>query len=173
VRVLPGDTVLTHGSGGVSTFAIQLAKALGARVFATTSSPEKVARLREIGADEVIDSSAIPAWDHKLRELTQGIGVDHVVETTGPVTLERSLRAVRFGPRHHRRHLRSRANRREQDLRVRRHYLALDRRQPIRAIEHHALRPIVDRVFGFDEAPAAYEHLSHKRHVGKVVIAGA
>src|SRR6202163_4918466 len=78
VRV--GETVLTQGSGGVSLFALQLAKALGARVIATTSSPENAARLRELGADEVIDYRASPEWGDQVRALTSGRGVDRVIE---------------------------------------------------------------------------------------------
>src|ERR1700693_1758031 len=78
--VRAGKTVLTQGAGGVSLFAVQLAKALGARVIATSSNPENAARLREMGVDEVIDTSALPEWGDKVRALTGGRGVDRVVE---------------------------------------------------------------------------------------------
>src|SRR6202165_1066377 len=82
--VRAGETVLTQGSGGVSLFAIQLARALGARVIATSSNPENAARLREMGVDEVIDTSALPEWGDKVRALTGGGGVDRVVGVGGP-----------------------------------------------------------------------------------------
>src|ERR1700681_2443609 len=95
VRV--GETVLTQGSGGVSLFAVQLAKALGARVIATTSSPKNAARLRELGADEVIDYRASPEWGDQVRALTGGRGVDRIVEIGGPGTLAQSTKAVAYG----------------------------------------------------------------------------
>src|ERR1700682_6553935 len=75
-----GDTVLTEGTGGVSLFAVQLAKAMGARVIATTSSPEKAQRLTELGADHVIDYRAVPKWGDQVRALTGGRGVARVAE---------------------------------------------------------------------------------------------
>src|SRR6202795_5232135 len=95
--VRAGETVLTQGAGGVSLFALQLAKALGARVIATTSSPENAARLRELGADEVIDYRASPEWGDQVRALTFGRGVDRVVEVGGPGTLAQSIKAVAYG----------------------------------------------------------------------------
>ena len=78
-----GETVLTLGAGGVSLFAIQFAKAGGARVIATTSSEEKAAALRALGADDVLDYQKAPDWVTRVRELTGGVGVDHVVEVMG------------------------------------------------------------------------------------------
>ncbi|HEY0554266.1 MAG TPA: NAD(P)-dependent alcohol dehydrogenase, partial [Thermoanaerobaculia bacterium] len=78
-----GDTVLVQGTGGVSLFALQLAKILGARVIATSSSDEKLARVREMGADETINYREVPAWGVRAKELTGGAGVDHVVEVGG------------------------------------------------------------------------------------------
>src|SRR6266404_2089850 len=95
--VSAGDTVLTQGTGGVSIFAIQLAKAMGARVIATTSNPEKADRLRGLGADHVIDYKANPAWGEEARALTLGRGVDRIVEVGGPGTLPQSVKAVAYG----------------------------------------------------------------------------
>jgi len=83
--VRAGETVLTQGTGGVSLFAVQLAKAFGARVIATTSSPEKALRLRELGADEVIDYRATPDWGDQVRALTGGRGVDRVLRSAAPI----------------------------------------------------------------------------------------
>src|SRR5262249_36852749 len=82
--VIAGDTVLTQGSGGVSLFALQFARLLGARVIATTSTPEKAERLKALGASDVINYAETPDWDVKARELTDGRGVDCVVEIGGP-----------------------------------------------------------------------------------------
>jgi NADPH:quinone reductase-like Zn-dependent oxidoreductase len=85
--------VLTQGSGGVSVFALQFARLLGARVIATTSTAEKAERLKALGASEVINYSQTPDWDEKTRELTDGRSVDSVVEIGGPGTIAMSLKA--------------------------------------------------------------------------------
>src|SRR6267143_5749218 len=90
-RITAGDTVLTQGSGGVSVFALQLARVLGARVIATTSTAEKAERLKALGASEVINYTETPDWDEKARELTDGRGVECVVEIGGPGTIRRKL----------------------------------------------------------------------------------
>ena len=82
-----GDTVLTQGSGGVSVFTLQFARLLGARVIATTSTADKAERLRTLGASDVINYKETPDWDEKARELTDGRGVDCVVEIGGPGTV--------------------------------------------------------------------------------------
>jgi NADPH:quinone reductase-like Zn-dependent oxidoreductase len=96
-RVTAGDTVLTQGSGGVSVFALQLARLLGARVIATTSTAEKAERLKALGASEVINYTQTPDWNEKTRELTAGRGVDCVVEIGGPGTIAMSLKALAVG----------------------------------------------------------------------------
>jgi NADPH:quinone reductase-like Zn-dependent oxidoreductase len=96
-RVTAGDTGLTQGSGGVSAFALQFARVLGARVIATTSTTEKAERLRALGASEVINYAETPDWDEKARELTDGRGVDCVVEIGGPATIAKSLKALAVG----------------------------------------------------------------------------
>jgi NADPH:quinone reductase-like Zn-dependent oxidoreductase len=91
----PGQTVLTQGTGGVSIFAVQFAKAAGARVIATTSSAEKAEMLKKLGADHVINYKETPNWGEKAKELTSdGHGVEHVVEVGGPTTLAQSLNAI-------------------------------------------------------------------------------
>jgi len=96
-QVKPGDTVLTLGTGGVSLFELQFAKAAGARVIATSSSEEKLEKLERLGADAVINYKAAPDWGRKAKELTDGRGVDHVIEVGGPGTLARSIAACRTG----------------------------------------------------------------------------
>lgn len=96
-RIRPGDWVLTQGTGGVSIFALQFAKAMGARVISTTSSDAKAERLRELGADQVINYRDIPDWGKAAKSLTGGAGVDLVVEVGGAGTLNQSLRALQIG----------------------------------------------------------------------------
>jgi NADPH:quinone reductase-like Zn-dependent oxidoreductase len=95
--VRPGDSVLIQGTGGVSLFALQFAKAAGARVIITSSSDEKLRRAQAAGADLAVNYSRTPNWGAEVRRLTDGRGVDHVVEVGGAGTLEQSVEAVRFG----------------------------------------------------------------------------
>ncbi len=95
-QVSVGDWVLTQGTGGVSLFAVQLAKAVGARVIATTSSSEKAGILRKLGADHVINYRETPDWGAVAKSLTGGVGVDHVIEVAGPATLKQSVESVRI-----------------------------------------------------------------------------
>ena len=175
----PGDTVLIQGTGGVSIFALQFAKLFGARVIATTSSEAKAAKLKALGADEVIDYVADQAWDETVLRLTGGVGVDRVVEVGGPGTLERSLRAVRIGGRVSAIGFVGGLEGSLSPFPMMARAASLDavwagsRRDfesMMRAIAHHRLRPVIDRVFEFDAAHEAYRHLRGRRHVGKVVI---
>jgi NADPH:quinone reductase-like Zn-dependent oxidoreductase len=96
-KVKPGDTVLVQGSGGVSVFALQFAKAAGCQVIATSSSDEKLERLGQLGADELINYKQTPEWGRAAQELTGGRGVDVVVEVGGSGTVPQSVRAIAFG----------------------------------------------------------------------------
>ncbi|MCO5986457.1 NAD(P)-dependent alcohol dehydrogenase [Actinoallomurus spadix] len=177
---LPGDTVLTLGSGGVSLFVLQFAKLAGARVIVTTSSAAKAERLRALGADEVIDYRRNPAWSEEVRSLTGGRGADRVVDPAGP--LEQSLKSVAVrgevafvGYR-----LSGAAGARPVDpgtlftagavLRPvatgsRAHFLELNR-----AVAAHRLRPVIDRVFPFDQVPEALAYCEAGGGFGKVII---
>jgi NADPH:quinone reductase-like Zn-dependent oxidoreductase len=175
-----GESVLTLGSGGVSLFALQFAKAFGGRVIATTSSQAKAARLRMLGADEVIDYRATPAWHERVRALTGGRGVDHVIEVTG--MFEQSLQSVAIGgeiafvgllsgdtglpPIDPRLLFTSGAVVRGIAVGSRAQFLAMNR-----AIEANRLTPVIDRVFPFDEAVEAYRYYQAEQPLGKVVIA--
>ena len=174
-----GQTVLTQGTGGVSLFAVQLARALGARVIATTSAAAKAQRLRELGAAEVINYAEEPAWGERARALTQGRGVDRVVEVGGPATVNQSLRAVARGGEVVLIGFLSTDNPGID-------YFALkgtgasvraisvgDRanlEETVRAVASAGIRPVIDRVFAFAEARQAFAHLQAAKHVGKVVI---
>ncbi len=178
-KAAPGDVVVTQGSGGVALFALQLARAAGIRVIATTRSREKASRLYELGASEVIDSRQTPNWGRRVRDLTGGRGADHVIEVGGGGTLEQSLLAVRDGgsiavigvlggtrtPLDVR-PLLMRAIRLQGVLVGSRDTLAA----LVRCVEVTGLTPVVDRAFDFGEAPAALEHLQSQKHVGKVIV---
>jgi NADPH:quinone reductase-like Zn-dependent oxidoreductase len=176
--VRAGQTVLTLGSGGVSIFALQFAKMAGAEVIATTSAEDKAERLQEMGARQLINYLETPSWGKVAREMTGGEGVDCVVEVGGAGTLEQSLRAVRAGgvvsligllagP--------GEFNTNWVFMKaLKLHGIYVGSREMFeemnRAIEVTQLRPVVDRVFPFDEAKAALQHLESGAHFGKVVI---
>lgn len=178
-RVGPGDIVLTQGTGGVSLFALQFARLAGARVIATSSAPDRLGRLEELGAGDVINYREVPDWGRRARALAGGRGVDHVVEVGGAGTLAQSIRAVRVGgtvsligvlggakPDFNLAHV-VMQNIRLQGVTVGsrdqfEHMLA--------AIATHKLRPVIDRMFPLAEIRAAIEHLGSGRHIGKVCI---
>ena len=177
--VKAGETVLTQGMGGVSLFAVQLAKAFGARVIATTSGPEKALRLGELGADEVIDYRASPDWADQVRALTGGRGVDRVVEVGGPGTLAQSVKAVAYGGQISLVGVLAGA---EGGIDFMTMFLSQATFQPIvvgsrrdledlcRTMEQHQIRPVIDSVFSFDEAKAGWSHYAGRKVTGKVVI---
>ena len=176
--IKPGDTVLVQGTGGVSLFALQFARMAGARVIATSSSDEKLERVRELGASDGINYKTTPDWDRRARELTGGRGVDHVVEVGGAGTLPRSLNAVRMGGRISQIGILSGAgevnpipilmkNVHVQGIFVGSRAMFEDMN---RAIGLNQLRPVVDRIFDFDEARDALRHMESGAHFGKIVI---
>jgi NADPH:quinone reductase-like Zn-dependent oxidoreductase len=176
----PGDTVLVQGTGGVALFAMQFAKMAGARVIMTSSRDDKLARARQLGADETINYRTFPEWDRVAKDLTGGEGCDHVIELGGADTLERSIRAARTGGQVSLIGVLGGAkaevslplvvmrNLRMQGITVgsRDGFEAM-----CRAIARHHMRPVVDRVFSFDDVPVAFAHLEAGRHFGKVCIA--
>jgi NADPH:quinone reductase-like Zn-dependent oxidoreductase len=172
----PGQTVLTIGTGGVALFAVQFAKMFGARVLSITSSQSKADVLKWLGSDGVIVTDECPEWPSKLREMTGGRGVDQVIETGGVDTLPKSLASCAWNAEValvlalpqgviEAATLRGLVTLRRLFVGSRATFEEMNR-----AIESHALRPVVDRSFAFDDALKAYEHFSSKRHVGKVVI---
>ncbi|MCA9643838.1 MAG: NAD(P)-dependent alcohol dehydrogenase [Polyangiaceae bacterium] len=174
-----GDTVLVQGSGGVSVFALQIAKAMGATVIATTSSDEKAARLSELGADHVINYRTETRWGTKARSLAPGDGVDHVVEVGGSGTLEESLRAVRSGGHVAVIGILS-GGKGEISLlpmlmnQVRLQGVMVGARETfeqfVRCVVANRIQPVVDEIMDFDAAPAAFKKLESGKHFGKVVI---
>jgi NADPH:quinone reductase-like Zn-dependent oxidoreductase len=180
VALLPGQTVLTLGSGGVSLFALQLAKLFGARVIATTSSAAKAGRLKALGADEVINYQTAPDWHQAVRDLTGGRGADLVVEVGGAATLEKSLKAVAVEG--HISLVGSIAGRDVSEIDfglitatvVRMHRIAVGNRAQFmamnRAIALHRVKPVIDRVFSFSETMEAFRYYEAGSYFGKIVI---
>jgi NADPH:quinone reductase-like Zn-dependent oxidoreductase len=172
-----GHKVLVLGSGGVSVLALQIARAAGARVFATSSSAAKAARLRELGAEAVVDYRAEPAWGAKIAELSGG-GVDHVVEVGGVGTLEQSMAAVAFGGEITLigvLNMQGAPN--PMGLTVKGASLrgifvgSLEMARALNAfVDRHQIAPVVDRAFGFEEARAAFAHQAGPAAFGKVVL---
>jgi NADPH:quinone reductase-like Zn-dependent oxidoreductase len=175
----PGDTVLILGTGGVSIFALQFAKVLGARAIVTSSSDEKLARAKALGAAEVINYRKDAAWGKAARDLSGGEGVDLVVEVGGAATLDQSLAAVRPGGTIA---LIGNLGGATADVNLLSIFMRGVRVQGIlvghragfeamnRAVAAHGIRPVIDRAFPFDEAPAAFAHLATGDHFGKVVV---
>lgn len=179
-HVAPGETVLVQGTGGVSIFGLQFARLAGARVIVTSSSDDKLARAKDLGASDGINYKRTPAWDEAALALTKGRGVDHVLEVGGGGTLARSFQAVRTGGRvsligvltgfggevNPTPVLGKAITFQGISVGSREMFVAMNR-----AIELGRSRPVIDRVFGFDEALAALQHLESGAHFGKVVIA--
>ncbi|GAA4251754.1 zinc-dependent alcohol dehydrogenase family protein [Dactylosporangium darangshiense] len=173
-----GQTVLVTGSGGVSLFALQFAKLLGARVIATTGRREKEPRLRALGADEVVNYADDHEWPSTVRALTGGRGADRIVDTAG--TLEQSLRSVAvdghvafvgalsgaWSPLDPRLLFAAAATLRAVAVGSRAQFVEMNE-----TIAAHAMRPVIDRVFPFDEAAEAYRYYESASPLGKVVIA--
>jgi NADPH:quinone reductase-like Zn-dependent oxidoreductase len=175
----PGITVLAQGTGGVSIFALQFAKLAGARIIVTSSSDGKLRRAADMGADGLINYREMPNWDQKAVELTNGTGVDHIVEVGGAGTLGRSMNAVRVGGRISVIGLLTGSEGTVNPMPIlgkqiqvqgifvgsREMFEAMNR-----AIALHQLRPVVDRVFSFEEAHDALRRMESGAHFGKVVI---
>lgn len=178
-RVKPGDKVLVQGTGGVSIFALQFAKMLGAFVIVTSSSDPKLSKARSIGADETINYRNIPEWGKRAREIAGGDGIDHIVEVGGQGTLPQSLRAIRTGGTISligvlgggkmdiplgpivTRHVRM------QGITVGN---SDDFSKMAKAMAQHRLHPVIDRVFEFNDVHLALEHLRGGKHFGKIIV---
>ncbi|RKQ95731.1 NADPH:quinone reductase-like Zn-dependent oxidoreductase [Kushneria sinocarnis] len=176
--IKPGDTVLTMGTGGVSLFALQLARAAGARVIATSGSEEKLARLRALGADDTINYREDPDWGETAHRLSGG-GVDAVVEIGGPATLGQSIAACRMGGHIvmlgvltgftgevptaafffgnlHMSGITVGSRAQQQDM--------------VKAIEQNGIEPVIDSTWSLDRLADAFRHQQGQRHFGKICI---
>jgi NADPH:quinone reductase-like Zn-dependent oxidoreductase len=176
-RVKAGDTVLMLGTGGVSIFALQFARLMGARTIVTSSSEEKLARARELGASLTINYRQKPDWENAVLEATEGKGVDLTVEVGGAGTLPRTIAATRVagtialigvltGGQIDPATL-MRKSIRLQGIYVGSRRMFLDMN---RAIALHGLRPVIDRTFAFADARAAYPAMAAAGHFGKLVV---
>ncbi len=178
-QMKPGDTVLVLGTGGVSLFALQFAKAAGARIIATSASEEKVEKLKRLGADAVINYRAVPDWGQKAKDLTDGRGVDHVIEVGGPGTLTQSIKACRIGG-----HIALigvltgvAGQVALPDIFVRQIRISgifvgsrADQEDMIRAITANRLKPVVDRTFPLPDIAGAFRYFESQKHFGKVCL---
>jgi NADPH:quinone reductase-like Zn-dependent oxidoreductase len=178
-RITSRDTVLILGTGGVASFAMQFAHAVGARTIVLSSSPGKLARMREFGATTTIDYTAVPEWDKAVLEATDGEGATLVIENGGPATFGRSLTSLApggriaqvgvltgFGPTSNLMRLQN-INADIMGITV---GSAEHFRSMLSFIEQHRIVPIIDKTFDFADASHAYTYLREALHVGKVVI---
>jgi NADPH:quinone reductase-like Zn-dependent oxidoreductase len=178
-KITAGETVLVLGTGGVSIFALQLAKIFGAKVIVTSSSDAKLARARALGADETINYRTTPDWDQEVLRLTDGHGAGHVVEVGGAKTMAQSIQAAAVGANIAVVGYLSGKNLelpvlpviakmlRIQGLRVGSKETFLDL---LRAMSVHKLRPVIDKVFKFNEVKDALRYMESGSHFGKIVI---
>jgi NADPH:quinone reductase-like Zn-dependent oxidoreductase len=180
-RLTAGETVLTLGTGGVSLFAMQFARIAGARTIITSGSEEKIARLKTMGATDIVNYRTTPDWERAVLELTGGQGVDHALELGGSGTFAKSLSALRIGGSLYmignlaekaqvnpQRILAKRANVYGIQVGSREMFEAMNR-----AIGQARLKPVIDTHFEFLNARAAYDYLASRAHFGKIVIRGA
>jgi NADPH:quinone reductase-like Zn-dependent oxidoreductase len=174
-----GTTVLTLGTGGVSIFAVQMAKAVGARVISTSSSDAKLGKLTDLGADHVINYRETPEWGARVLELTDGRGVDEVVEVGGPGTLPQSITAVRVGG-----HISLIGvltgwggevptfeamwkNVTISGITVGSHD---DQKNMTRALEMASFRPVIDSRFPLENIAEAFKLQESQKHFGKICL---
>ncbi len=178
-KIRPGEFVLLQGTGGVSIFALQFAKALGAKVIITSSSDQKLERAKQLGADYTINYKAEPNWGKKALEITGNRGVDLIVEVGGAKTLEQSLKAIKFGGKIALIGVLSGVSSELNILPIvmkqvdvqgvmvgpRESYQAMNR-----ALSARKLKPVVDKVFPFERAKEAFEYMLSAKHFGKICI---
>jgi NADPH:quinone reductase-like Zn-dependent oxidoreductase len=174
-----GDTVLALGTGGVSIFALQFAKMMGATVIITSSSDEKLERARALGADHTINYKTHKNWGAKVRELTGGVGVDHVIEVGGPGTLPQSIDAVSVGGNimligvltGYAGDVPTAALMAKQ---ARLQGLIVGSRQQqmdmVKALEATGVRPVIDRRFDLTELADAFRYQASGAHFGKICL---
>jgi NADPH:quinone reductase-like Zn-dependent oxidoreductase len=174
------ETVLLHGTGGVSIFALQFAKARGAKVIVTSSNDDKLKRSQQLGADFLINYKTTPNWENQVHQFTESRGVDLVVETVGAQNLQRSLNALRMSG-----HisimglldgfntsinsltlLQKQATIKGMEVGSTQDFAAMNQ-----AIETHDIHPVIDRVFSLEQIREAFEYLDRGQHFGKVAIA--
>jgi NADPH:quinone reductase-like Zn-dependent oxidoreductase len=178
-KLIAGQTVLLQGTGGVSIFGLQLARTMGIQVIITSSSDDKLARAKALGANHGINYKTTPDWEKAALGLTSGRGVEHVVEVGGAATLARSFGAIRVGGKismigglsgpatelNPGLIFARRANVQGISVGSMQMFEAMSR-----AIAASGIKPVLDKIFHFDEAQAAYRHMASGAHFGKIVI---
>jgi NADPH:quinone reductase-like Zn-dependent oxidoreductase len=178
-KLVAGQTVLLQGTGGVSIFGLQLARTMGIQVIITSSSDDKLARAKALGANHGINYKTTPDWEKAALGFTGGRGVDHVVEVGGAATLARSFGAIRVGGKismigglsgpatelNPGLIFARRANVQGISVGSMQMFEALGR-----AMAASGIKPVIDKIFPFDEAQAAYRHMASGAHFGKIVI---
>jgi NADPH:quinone reductase-like Zn-dependent oxidoreductase len=178
-RMIAGQTVLLQGTGGVSVFGLQFARAMGMPAIITSSSDEKLAKAKKLGATHTINYKTTPDWEKAAMEFTGGRGVDHVVEVGGAGTLAKSFGAIRLGGKismignlsgpaselNPGLIMARRANIQGISVGSTQMFEAMNR-----VIAANAIKPVIDKVFGFGEVKAAYQHMASGAHFGKIVI---
>jgi len=181
-KLKAGDTVLLQGTGGVSIFGLQFAHAMGIAAIITSSSDEKLARAKSMGAAHGINYKSTPAWEKAAMEFTGGRGVDHVVEVGGAQTLTRSFGAIRVGGKitligglsggaselNPGLIFSRRANVQGISVGSTEMFTAMNK-----AVAANGIKPVIDKVFAFADAQAAYRHMESGAHFGKIVISVA
>jgi NADPH:quinone reductase-like Zn-dependent oxidoreductase len=174
-----GQTVLTQGTGGVSIAALQLAKAAGARVIATSGSDDKLQKLKELGADEVINYKTTPDWDDRVLALTAGHGADVTIDVAGAASIAKSINAVKMngtvgvigfisGTSAHL----SLINAIKKNVNVKGYQggSRQDFENYVAALELHRIKPVIDQVFRIEQVQEAYRYLESGKHFGKIVV---
>lgn len=178
-QLQPGATVLVQGTGGVALFGLQLATAHGAKVIVTSSSDAKLARARALGAWKTINYKTQPDWDAASLDLTEGKGVDHILELGGPDTYHKSIAAVASGGRIAQIGVLTGFASQPNILPLQFKNASIDgicvgSAQHFERLNQflatHSIHPVIDKTFAFDDSPAAYLHLKSAAHFGKVVI---
>ena len=175
----PGDTVLLQGTGGVSIFALQFAKAAGLRTLVTSSSGQKLERAASLGASEGINYETDPKWEETARKLTNGEGVDHVIEVGGSDTMPRSLLAVRMhgavsviGVLSGAEPAVSPTSILMNSVRVQGIYVGsrtmFERMN--RAIQFHRIKPMIDKTFAWTDVKQALRYMESRQHFGKICL---
>ncbi len=176
----PGQTVLTLGTGGVSLFVLQFAKAAGATVIITSSSDEKLARAKELGADVTINYRATPDWADEVLRITENQGVDIVVDTGGPGTLNQSLQAAAINGQVFMIGVQAGIHENISPLPILFKKLRLQGimvgnkrmfENMLSQMLKKEIKPVIDQVFSFDNAPEAFTTMESANHFGKIVIA--
>lgn len=174
-----GDTVLVLGTGGVAIFGLQLAKAMGASVILTSSSDEKLERARALGADHTLNYRSVPEWGPEVVKLTQGRGVDHVLDLGGPGTLPQSITACRIGG-----HISligtltgfagqvPTANMMRRQIRLQGLIVGsrTQQQQMVAAMNTTGIHPVIDRRFALAELADAFRYEESNRHFGKICL---